>query len=249
MAGNAAIAQHMKEMRDGFQRGGVTLELRTLGYGQTHGRFFPFREGMFVLQRRELYPTPGPWRICGLAKLSDTTIANRAAYGHGANTAWHYTAAHVLGNGQTSACSEPRRLDFDGAGAIITPALPLWPIATAAVAIGGGKFRLSWQYNSWGQGGWPNDFVIFQGPDKDSIDYGTIIATVPFDPQTRFHSFETGAYAEAARRAFAIRARNSGGVAERNESTTEIAIARLTAPLDAVIQSVATRKPGGQRER
>ena len=243
--GNATINQHAREMRDGHLAGDLTGELRSLGYHQTVGRSFPVRAGLLVLRRRSLYPTPGPWRICGVAETGAATIRNRAAYTHGASTGWQYSAAHVFGNGQVGAWSKPIRVDFDGAGDRITPALPMWPIELAAEPVAGGKARVTWSYDAWGQGGWPTDFAVYIGFTKDTISYVTPVGTVAFDLQARHHELTTVVIGDGIQVAFSVRARNSGGVAETNTFTTDEMITRLTGPTDATVQMATPRRRGG----
>jgi len=247
--GNAAIEQHVREMRDPFQVGDLTGDQRTLGYGLTAGRAFPVRDGLIILRRRALYPTPGPWRICGVSKTVDATIRNRAAYVHGADTAWHYIAARAFGNGQVGAWSKPLRLDFDGAGDLITPALPAWPIELSVSPQPAAKMLVTWSYDPWGQGDWPKDFAVYIGLSKAAIIYTTPFATVDFDPTVASYEYTTPFLAIGKKYAFAVRARNSGGVEEQNTYTTEEAIAAGTPPTDATVQLASPRRRGGGVKR
>jgi len=237
---DATLTRQMRETRDPFLRGDLAVDQRSLGYGLTHGRRFPLKSGAVALLRRALYPVPDEWHYCGLAWLDDTSINNRAAYGHGANTAWQYTAMRIHGNGYAAPTIAPIRLDFDGAGAIITPLLPLWPILLTAKPIATGEFKISWGYNAWGQGGEPKDFVIYEGPDEDNIDYQTPLGTVAFRAGRDTFTFETsGSYGEGTAHAFAVRTRSLGDVAEQNTYTTAAIKAMVTAPAAAEIQTVS----------
>ena len=164
---------------------------------------------------------------------------------HGPDTAWQYTACQVFGNGQMSPVSRWVRMDFDATGEIITPALPAWPIELTAEPIEAGKFTVAWAYDPWWQGDWPSDFTIYDGADVDSIDYGTAIGTVSAGGTSGTYEFTTGAYANGTKQAFAVRARNSGGVEEKNEITSDLEVARSAAPVDAKIQAVVMRRLGG----
>lgn len=245
---DTVLTRQSRETRDPFLRGDLRVDQRSLGYGLTRGRRFPFKSGVVALLRRALYPIPGVWHYCGLAWLDDVEISNRAAYGHGANTAWQYAAARMHGNGYASEVGEPIRLDFDGDGEIITPFLPLWPILLAAKPIATGEFRITWGYNTWGQGGGPLDFVVYEGADESSIDYDTSLGTVAYRAGQDTFNFETSeSYADGTLHAFAVRARSVGEIAEQNTYTTPATKAMATAPAAAAIQTISVMRQPRRR--
>ena len=206
----------------------------------TRGREFPWRDGGVALLRRALYPDLGEWTYCGLAMGADTQIANYPGMTHSASQGYQYAAVQILGNGMVSAMCQPVRVDFDAEGDRITPGLPIFPINLAAAAIAGGKFRMVWEYDPFGQGADPADFQVFEGGDAESVDYETPLTdsetgltTVPFVGTRRVFQFTTGAYDNHTAHVFGVRGRNVNEVAERNTYTTASKRARATAPTAA----------------
>lgn len=235
-------------LRDNVRR---TVDLRAEGFGSadhaslgfeaTMGLVLPTVSPIVILARRTLYPTPGAWRYCGVAHAASLTAKNWLGFGHQADMGYQYAAARCRANGFRSAFTEPTRLDFDGAGDLITPRLPAWPVDLNATAIAGGKYRIHWNYAPWGQGEWPTDFEVYEGPDGDNIDYGTPLGTLAHQHGVEGYEYETGAYGDVTRHAFAVRARNSAAVAEKNTRSTQAIRARATGPAKAVVRSVAQR--------
>lgn len=209
-----------------------------LAYPLTRGFCFPILTGAFILRRRTLYPTPGPWIDCGLAFKSASAIKNYPGFAHAASQGYQYTVAVTDGNGYLSHHYEPTRVDFDAEGDLITPALPAWPLEMRAVPIEDGAFRIHWIYDPYGQGAAPTDFEVYEGDDEESIDYNTPLGTADYVANVRAYSYETEGYDDATPKAFAVRARNSEEVAEKNTYTTSVVVARATGPADGAIRSI-----------
>jgi len=233
------MLSHYRLACDPYHRGYTSAELITLGYLVTRGLVFPWTGGGHLLVRRRLYPTTGKWRYCGFARPSESTIKNMKSVGHDPEQAYQYTVVKVLGNGFVSKMAEPIRVDFDSEGARITPALPMFPLSAVAKPLAGGKFRLSWEYSSYGQGGWPKDFQVFRGATAETVDYETPLvdsltglAYVLFNALTRY-TFTTGAYDDGTACVFGVRSRNTNGVAELNTYTTKSKVAKATGPAAA----------------
>lgn len=217
---------------------GTSVNSLQLGYAITAGAFFPMLDGAIFLARRELYPAPQGWIMCGLAGADASSIKNFPGFTHLAEMGYQYIAARSDGNGYVSQWSAPTRVDFDDEGALITPRLPAWPVDLRAEAIAGGKFRVHWRYDTWGQGAEPSTFGIHIGLTVATIAYGYIIGSTAYVPGQQSYYFDTSAFGDGLQRAFAVRARNSGAVAEQNELATELVTARAAAPAAAVIDTI-----------
>ena len=167
------LLDQFKRTIDPLGEGLAGSDFLCLGYPMTEGIAFPFAGGGVLLQRRRLYPAVGPWSYCGFARPNESTIQNMQGFDHGANTAFQYRAATVLGNGFVSPFSEPVRVDFDATGALIAPAMPAFPKGVTARPILGGKFAVTFEYDPFGQGAYPTDFAVFAGAAAGSVDYNT----------------------------------------------------------------------------
>jgi hypothetical protein len=210
---------------------------------------FPHVDGVVVLRRRLLYPTPQAWadsRIVGSAATGLGSVQNMPGFGHEAGMGYQFAGQRVFGNGYGSPLSKPVRVDFDDEGAVIDPPLPKWPIELQAQAIAGGKFEVSWAYDGYGQGSWPTDFAVYGGVTVAAIDYDTPLGTVDFRDGTVRYRFTTDAFDEGTKRAFAVRARNVTPVAEKNLFATAVKTALATGPAAAEIYLAATRRGGGR---
>jgi len=231
---------------DWFAKGfGGAMQL-ALGYPCMRGVTWPYSGTRIVLVRRKLYPgAVGDWRPAGMAQDEETEIRNFEGFLHGADTGWEYTAAVVYPNGMRSDYVQPVRVDFDGAGDIISPGLPTWPRAVDVVPGPAGVYVVSWHYETWGQAVFPTDFEVYEGADVDSIDYDTPLGTETYDATALEYQYTTGAYGDGTLHAFAVRSRNSGSVAEKNEYTTEVIPAEAATPNAAEISSAIVRSAGG----
>ncbi len=222
-----------------------------LGYLLTEGMVFPYPAGGVLLLRRPLYPTTGAWRYCGFARPGETTIKNGRGFSHDADQAYQYTAVVVLGNGFISELCVPVRVDFDSGGSRATAQLPMFPLNLAATPIAAGKFRLLFEYDSFGQGAYPKDFQAFRGVDPASVDYGTPLvdsvtglSTVAFAAGRRRYTFTTAAYGDGTTSVFSVRARNAIGATELNTYTSAAKIAQAAAPPAAAPTEVLMRRIG-----
>jgi len=234
---------------DPFLLGYGSFEHAALGFILTDGLLFPPRNGAVILRRRRMYPDVSAWTFCGSAALSATQIRNMPGFDHEADMGFQYDAAVVYGNGFASAFAEPVRVDFDGAGDRIDPPLPMFPLHLSAKPIAGGKFRVFFEYDPYGQGAWPKDFQVFAGADPGSVNYtapltdsATGLDYVRVVGDQRSFSFTTGAYAQGTVRVFGVRGRNSGGAAERNTRTTAAVTAMETT--EAQLASIASGQQG-----
>ena len=242
------VLEQYDEISDPLMLGYADVDELALAYETAGGIAFPHVDGTLWLRRRTLYPMPQRWQdglFCGASREGSSTIKNWPGFGHDASQGYQYAAMRVFGNGYASAATEPVRVDFDDEGNRITPPLPKWPNHLRVVAIADGKIRVTWAYNSFGQGGWPTDFAVYIGPNAGSIYYGVVIATVPFVAGRRLYTYTAGAFSDGAVRGFAVRARNADEIAEHNTVAVE-ATARADGPDDAIIYMAATRRP---RER
>lgn len=207
-----------------------------LGYWMNFGLQFPDLDGPTLLMRRQVCPGElEDWCYVGAGDAEAVTIRNASGVSHEAYGGYEYMAARTFGSGYCGEWSAPVRVDFDGGGDIITPALPTWPRDVRAEPLDGGKFRVTWTYEPCGQGNPPTDFAVYVGNDSESISYVAAMGTVEFDPARTVFSYTTGAYGDGIKRAFAVRSRN-GGVCERNEFTTENVVAVNATPSAAVIR-------------
>lgn len=247
------LVDHHLAVSDPFRRAHSAAQLGLL-MNLTGGFTFPWRAGGVALLRRALYPTPTAWVYCGFAPLSATTIKNFPGMTHTVSQAYEYVAVRILGNGFISPASEPVRVDFDGAGDLITPRLPAQPLNLSLEILAGGKFRVSFIYDPYGQGAPPKDFQVFAGATGPTIDYGTPLVdsetgldhVLAASPRRAF-IFTTAAFANGTPHAFAVRARNSGGGAELNTVTTNAGIARSVTPVDAAAPERAHVITGGRQ--
>ena len=238
------MLDHYTQACDPYHLGHTSVDQIGLAYVLTNGMVFPWSGGGVVLRRRRLYPTVGLWSYCGFARPGETTIKQMPGFAHAADMAYQYSGADVLGNGLASVFSEPVRVDFDGAGDLITPPLPMYPVSAVAKPLAGGKFLVTFEYNPHGQGGWPKDFQVFGGADAASVDYNTPLvdsvtglSTVPFVGRRTRYTFTTAAFGDGTTKVFGARARNASAVAEKNTLTTRPRIARATS---AAAGSIAT---------
>lgn len=231
---------------DPLKRGCGDVDFAELGYALTRGMAFPALSDVIVLVRRMLYPMPELWHYCGQVDADQPTVQNADGYPHDAGMGYQYAAAFCHASGFRSAFSEPVRIDFDGEGELIEPALPMWPTQVAATPIAGGKFKVTWSYDPLGQGGYPTDFQVFAGLPMDYetplIDSVTGLNYTPYVPNRQSYSFTTGAYGDGVAKTFGVRARNSNGTAEQNEFTSTSTRARAAAPAKAEVRSIRQRR-------
>lgn len=243
------LLEHFRATRDPFLLGHSSVDLMSLGYALTGGLVFPYPGGGVVLRRRRLYPDLGDWKFCGFARPDESVIRNAAGFGHEVDAAFQYSAAIVLGNGFVGDYCEPIRVDFDGAGARITPPLPMFPRSVVASTLASGKFRVEWEYDPYGQGAYPTDFQVFAGAAAGSVDFNTPLVdsisginTTPYLAGQRRFTFTTAAFANGTVKVFAVRARSSAGVAEKNTYTSAAATARTTTASATAVEVTGMRR-------
>lgn len=233
------LVDHHLAVADPFGLGHTAPQLGLMT-NLTQGLTFPWTGGGVALLRRRLYPAVGGWMYVGLAVLAQSQIGNYPGLTHSASQAYQYAAVRFLGNGFISPVCEPIRIDFDSGGTFIQPLLPAWPINPIAEPLAGGKFRVHFAYDSYGQGASPTDFQVFAGATPATVDYGTPLVdsvtslnVVAFVGSRRAYTFTTAAFTDQTAHVFGVRARNSGGVAELNTFTTPTKTARNKTPVDA----------------
>ncbi len=245
----SVLLDHYKRGCDPYHLGHSNVDVLAMGYAMTEGTVFPYPGGGVVLRRRRLYPDVGPWSICGFAKPNETTVANMPGFPKQASMGFQYDAAIVLGNGFAGRFSEPVRVDFDSGGIRISPPLPMFPRHVCSEPIAGGRFRVCWEYDPYGQGEWPTDFRAFRGADAASIDFNTPLTdsvtgltTTPFVGSRRLYEFTTAAYGNGTTHVFAVRARSSAAVSELNTYATQPKTARASAIAVTAVEAVGQRR-------
>lgn len=244
------LIDHHLATRDPLGLGDGEAGYLASGQALTLGMCFPYPEGGFALRRRSLYPTPATeWTLCGFARPGEATIESNDGVAHDADQAYQYAAARVFGNGYAGDWCEPVRVDFDDNGDLITPPLPLWPQHVAAQPRSGGRFLVTWEYDPFGQGAWPADFQVFEGPDADNVDYGTPLTdgssglwVIPLRVDRKRFELLTPFYDHGSQHVFVVRARNAAGVAEKNTNTTATVTASAAAPEAARIDRAVQRR-------
>ena len=145
---------------------------------------------------------------------------------------------------------EPVRLDFDDGGDLISPGLPMFPQNVIAIPLAAGKYRVLFEYESYGQSVFPTNFQVFEGADAESVDYETpltdsvtSLSYVPYVGNRRLYWLTTAAYDNLSSHVFSVRARNVTPVAELNTYTSEAQTARVTAPAAAAAPTSVAIKP------
>lgn len=233
------LAQQQLQIADPLHLGHSPEQVGLLMTG-ANGVMFPWTDGGVALVRRELYPAPGAWQFCGIARSTETSVKNFEGMTHLADQAYQYSLRQFIGNGFVSPLLEPIRVDFDSNGDLITPALPMFPKSVTSSELAGGKFLVEFEYDPFGQGAAPTDFQVFaDGVTPGTIDYATPLtdsvtglAYVTY-VAPGLYSFTTAAYADGVQHIFGVRARNSSGVAEKNQLTTVVLRALNAAPSSA----------------
>jgi hypothetical protein len=233
------LVEHDLAVLDPFELGDDALSIGLM-LDLDDGQVWPWiGDGGVALMRRALSPDAGDWQYVGIAGVQDDDVKQFPGLGHTAGQAYQYAAVTLLGNGMISQVSDPVRVDFDGGGAMVLPALPNAPTAIRAAPVAGGKMRVAWVYDQFGEGEKPADFQVFAGADAGSIDFNTPLIDsdtgldyVAFAAAERF-SLMTAAFAEDVPKAFAVRARSSAGVRELNTAATDVVHAKAALPADA----------------
>ena len=242
------VLDHHNVACDPFGQGLTNGIQMALGSWLTHGMRFALPLGGVILWRRRLYPDVGRWVPCGMARPDAAMISNWPGFLHEADMAFQYTVSRVLGNGFISGLREPVRVDFDSEGALIDPPLPMFPLGVVATPIAGGKFRVTWTYDDFGEGAPPTDFQVFSGATPETVDYDTALTDsitsldyVPFLGEMKRHVFTSATYLGTSV-VYGVRARNSEGVAEQNVYTSESKTKSGTAPTDAELVDLRMRR-------
>lgn len=244
------ILEHHKIACDPFGSGLSNEVQLGLASWLTHGMRFALPLGAIVLFRRRLYPDVGRWVVCGIARPDASTISNWSGFGHEAEMSFQYATARALGNGFISPLSEPTRVDFDKIGDLIIPRLPMFPIAVVAQAVAGGKFRITWTYDGFGEGTQPSEFRVSEGATPETVNYSSFVvdtvtglSAFPFLGNGARHVLNaTGAYDDGSEHVFAVRGKPAGGVLEQNVYTTDTVRARASTPTGATAVSARMRR-------
>ncbi len=204
------------------------------GLGMTGGRFWVRLRGGHDLRRRSIDAITGKdvvasstetsgnhpsdvRRLGVLVGRSDGPSAAATTFpwvGHKAGAAYRYGLTVMGAGGVADGTEAPTATvtwDATGTWAGPTPN-PVGGMAVAAQA--GGAFGLTWTYDEAGQAAAPGQFEIFNDSGSPgSVDFDTVVATVPYGWRQGFFRWTSGAFAHDARVHWAVRAVSSGGAA------------------------------------
>ena len=73
------------------------------------------------------------------------------------------------------------------------------------------KFRLTWLYNPMGEQVAPEEFEVYHDNGTGTLDLGTPIGTVTYQPEEEFYELLTDAYTAGQTIAFSVRAKSAAG--------------------------------------
>lgn len=205
-----------------------------MGLGNTGGLAIADPAGGHLLERRDVHGGTGHYYAVGFAESDAITVVNTDGFPHDADQAYHCRVRWAFGNGHIDGDPpEPIRVDFSG-GVKMDPK-PNGPVDLAVEAIAGGKYRISFRYEPYGQGVEPSLFKVFEG---DPISYATPLtdsetglSQVNYDAGNLRYSFTTAAYTDGTAHKFAVRSYSaSDGLAELNTDTSDAVTAISSGP-------------------
>ena len=152
----------------------------------------------------------------GAAGSLATSIGNFPWHPHAASTCYVYAIKAIGGGGVESEASRPARVaEFDVESALLGPR-PNGPSELTARAAAGGRFELRWVYPSRRQEAAPSGFHIYHDGGTGLIDYGTVVASVPYRRGRVHYHWLSGPFGHGARRIWSVRAVSAEGVDDGN---------------------------------
>ncbi len=165
----------------------------------------------------------------GAAGGGASSVMNFSWRPHAASTRYCYRVKSIGGGGVESAASVPAAVaEFDALGALVG-LRPNGPTGFLVRPVAGGKFGLRWVYVSRFEEAAPDHFAVFHDGGTGSVDYATVVATVPHRSGRAHYGYTSAAFAHDARRVWGVRAVTAGGVDDGNV-TVAFAWADAAAP-------------------
>lgn len=156
---------------------------------------------------------------------SPASVANYATVTLPASsTLWFGLRAISPGGSEEQGMVNVQRIVTDGDGVPTDPA-PNAPHSLTVTPLSGGRFALTWKYDSAGQQLRPATFAIYHDNGTGTVSYAAPIAAVPT------MAFVTAAYADGTTVKFVVRARSASGDEETN-TNAKSATADATGPAD-----------------
>jgi hypothetical protein len=193
--------------------------LRGLANGMhaTLGQLFPRCGGGYNLYRGAGGVEAVDFEVpVGAAGRGATEIRNFPERGHDTEVTYWY-ALRPIGPGgvEQPDVAEWALVGFDAAGALIDPPVRA-PWDPRAEPLKEGRFRISWRHYAAADGAGLPQFRVYTDNGSGTIDYGTVVAAVPFRMMRREYAYESGAFGDGTLVRWAVRAVNSNGQEERN---------------------------------
>ncbi len=165
----------------------------------------------------------------GAAGRDVVGISNFAWRPHAVSTRYYYAVKSIGGGGVESEGSLPARVaEFDGGGGLIG-LRPNAPTGLAVRATAGGAFALRWLYGSRLEAAAPSAFRIYHDAGTGTVDYNTLVASVPYVRGRAHFVYASAGFAHGSRRVWAVRAVTDEGVEDGNV-VTAFGWADATAP-------------------
>lgn len=214
--------------------GGPRREAWHQGLGLSNGRFW-----MRIAGGHDLRRTTGPaptWAptssdlLVGRSDGRGTSLTTFPWVGHAAGTEYVHGLTAVGAGGVSDVSEAPRaRAAFDPAGALVAPAPNL--VGDLAVEpVSGGRFALCWTYDETDQETAPSQFRVYNDVGSFGIvDYGVVIAVVPYRFRRGYFSWTSAPFAHGSRVTWAVRAAGSAG-AEGPPSPQILSVAAAALP-------------------
>ena len=144
------------------------------------------------------------------------SIRNFADRGHDSEAVYYYAVRAVSPGGvEQWKTDDSVRIGFDGGGSAIIPVVHP-PSDVRCEPIAGSKFRLRWYTRVADRALGPEEFRIYGNGGSGPVDYGSVVATVPFRFWRWHYEFETDAFATGTLVTWAIRTVNPSNQEERN---------------------------------
>jgi len=188
------------------------------GVTATGGACFPRIGGGYNLYRG----TDGTESIdfslpVGAAGRVATSIKNFAWRPHAPSTRYLYVVKAIGGGGVESDASRPGRVaEFDAGGDLLGPR-PNGPSELVVSPAAGGRFELRWVHASRFAEAVPAEFRVYHDNGTGTVDYATVVATVPYRRGKVHYRYLSAGFAHGARRVWGVRAVTSAAVDDGNE--------------------------------